>query len=592
MKYKNRFLRIIILTVFIAAAMLTPLAAQMESLDLTPAPEGIFVPLEAVIASPLSTAANLTNTADDYNMPQAVYFNGISVQVIAVEETSGDYPIGLNDPRQLWARVVIGRHAGYEGVIGLIPAAALSFDAAAQTFPVISAELSGEGIIDIRLNNSLNEETAGQAASGTQVKLLGWLKDWAHIQTDSLTGFVRHDQVRLAGVNQAALDRAMPEEFDEIQPGFQARYEIYMDELMALYERYGDSNLWPLSISAQASELAQKHGFLFTPEIHVMPGETDIKEDDVKAKAKSLASQLYDLNEDSWADASLSFYYLPEAPETLIWQANLWGKPGIPDTVIWMSREGELLNHLIGDTYITGDDTAADLTAKQSSPMDTLDYYQYGVKAETAGNMTLSQAEDRAWEIMSKTAPVKNREDYRFQTEFFRNDENTRQWWLVNIIRTVTDDVEVWFQAALVMPDGEPEYHTEPAVYADELNWAEKMIQYDELITQRGPFHSWTLEQKAEWDPEYFGLPNESHLSQDKALEIAREAVKQQYSLSNEALNAYKTAYYFSILLEDAWQVNFFSNDPAEGDGMKGYSVILNAVTGDVLEVFDLLYGD
>jgi hypothetical protein len=593
MKNMYRFLRFIVMVVFTAAAILTPITARMQSPAMTPAPEGTFIPQGAVIASPLSSAANLTNTADDYNMPQAVYFNGVGVQVIALEETSGDYPIGLEDPRQLWARVIIGQNSGYGGVVGLIPVAALSFNASAQTFPIVSAELTGENMIDIRQDNGLSDNVIGQAAKGTKARLLGWLKNWAHIQTGGMTGFVRHDQVKLIEADQATLKSVLPDEFDEIQPGYQARYEEYMGELTAMYERYGDSNLWPLSIRAQASELALKRGFLFTPEIHVMPGETDLKEVEAKTKAIVLANQLYDLSEDSWADVSLSFYYLPETPDKLFWQANLWGKPGVPDTVIWMSREGALINHLIGDTYILKENESPDPNAAQADVMGTLDYYLYGIKAEPeVEGMSIRQAEDRAWEIMNESDLGKDRIDYRFQTEFSRNDENTRSWWLVNIIRTVTDEVEVWFQVALVMPDGEPAYHTDSTVYMDELLWAEKMIQYDELIAQRGPFHSWTLEQKAEWDPEYFGLPDEGHLSQDKALEIAREAVKRQYSLSDEALNVYKTAFYFSILLEDAWQVNFFNNDPAEGDGMEGYSVILNAKTGDVLEVFDLLYGD
>lgn len=77
------------------------------------------------------------------------------------------------------------------------------------------------------------------------------------------------------GPDTAALvESCQPQLYDEIQPGWMDRYNEYHDQLAILYNRYGDSNTWPLEIRAQASQLAMDFGFEWLRGmVCILPGE-------------------------------------------------------------------------------------------------------------------------------------------------------------------------------------------------------------------------------------------------------------------------------------------------------------------------------
>jgi len=97
----------------------------------TPAAEAPLLPAEAIINSPILSAANLCNYADDYFTPQAVYFNGTPLRVMEIVPTQGDFPLELLETGDdSWARVRIGATGIFSGIEGYIPLASLNFDAA------------------------------------------------------------------------------------------------------------------------------------------------------------------------------------------------------------------------------------------------------------------------------------------------------------------------------------------------------------------------------------------------------------------------------------------------------------------------------
>ena len=80
-------------------------------------------------------------------------------------------------------------------------------------------------------------------------------------------------------------------------------------------------------------------------------------------------------------------------------------------------------------------------------------------------------------------------------------------------------------------------------------------------------------------DPVYnHGLPKASDLTEEQALQCARQAMREAYSLSDEQLNAYTLKASYLLDQGGTWQINFFS-----GDGMG--NVDLRAADGEVQTV-------
>lgn len=579
-----------ILVVCLAALMLlAPQHRAMagESLSFTPSPRDKFQPMGAVIASSLNGASNLTNHADDYFIPQGTYFNGVQVIVLAIEETFGDYPTELNDPHQLWARVLIGKNDQFAGIEGLMPLINLDFN----PVPVQPALPDGLLIAQTTLfsSNGLDEAFVGSYPENTPFRLLGWLKDWLHVEISGKTGFIRATEADFTPETVSRIFAALPEGFDEIQPGYQARYEAYMAELMPLYERYGDSNKWPLAISAQASKLASDAGFQFTDIIYVLPGQDDLKEEAVAELAKDAAQELFGLGKDTWESASLAFFHYPGAPDERFWKVSLWNKEGLGDVRIWMDAQGKVVNSMRDEApYAEG------LSVEQAQEaQDTLEYYFYGRQSQPEpGDLSEQAAIDLAWGIYTQNVGQKDRAAHVFESRFLTNDEGSLRWFLVTIVEKRPEDIQLSYHVALVMPDGQTHYATAPERYLEDQKWADSLQLFLEKEKVLGPFNTWSLEEKAAYDPEYFGLPEGRELQQDAARKAADEALKAAYSITDEEMTRFEVSYFFIRQDRRVWQIVYQWEGPDADMPVPGYTVRLDALTGEVLDIFTNEYAD
>lgn len=135
---------------------------------------------------------------------------------------------------------------------------------------------------------------------------------------------------------------------------------------------------------------------------------------------------------------------------------------------------------------------------------------------------------------------------------------------------------------------------------------------YSDLITQRGPFRFWTVEEKYEFIQELpalyaqaeangeivadhitamigrpYGLPGDDALTQDEALAIAVSCVADEKPITAEELYAMDVAYYYLLDNPDApvWQVAFYQ-------GKKQYTVDVTAGDGKASVVYDIAIGD
>ena len=578
----------ILLAALMLFAPLVSLAQQGNTLlSLGFASEEQMQPIAAIVMNPQDGGSNLTNHADDYEVPQGTYFNGVPLYILAIEQTMGDYPIQFTDEQQRWARVQIGRNEHFEGIIGMMPLANLSVNAQGM------AELpSGKLIHETKLyaDNGISQKELGSFPADSGVRLLGWLKDWLHVELDGKTGFVRQEDVQLDEKDMERVYAALPLDFDEIQPGYQQHYEEYMAKLMELYDEHGDSNYWPLEVAASASKLAEENGYLFGDAVHIMPDDTDLDTDEVKANARKTAEELYSFGGDSWDDVSLAYFYSPGDPENHVWKASLWAKPGKPDIKVWLSSKGEVIGTLNSELPVL-EDLLEDPEETIRQAQGTLEYYLYGKKTDAGQDeMTREQAIEKAWaEFIGKTGQ-QDRAEFTFETSFFTNDEESLRWWLVSIARNFAPDMAIFYHVALIMPNGETNYQTSSEMYRDDRQWADDMIAFLEKEKELGPFHTWPLEEKAKSEPEYFGLPADGDISEEEARTLAAEQVKKRFGLSDEVLGAFDVGVFFIISPERVWQVSYFDRNPTPQSEASGYTAVIDAQTGALSDIYSNEY--
>lgn len=553
----------------------------------TPAAEAPLLPAEAIINSPILSAANLCNYADDYFTPQAVYFNGTPLRVMEIVPTQGDFPLELLETGDdSWARVRIGATGIFSGIEGYIPLASLNFDAAqAQLLPEVT--LDGGEKVPVYQDNGLTDTLLGEYPAGTQATLMGWLLDWAQVKVDGKSGFVRHDGIFMDEAIKERLSSALPLSFDQIQPGHQDLYAAYTSELMQLYALHGDSNEWPLSIKAQASELAAKYGYSFTPDINVMPEASDFSQEDALERAIAAAEELFGLEGENWLGFGLSFSYPEEEPDKLGWKINLWAKPGNQDAVIWMDRHGKVTRSMLSDMP-AGDSGAESKTGAVIDISAQVEYYLYGKRATPGEDvLTQKQAEDKAWEVFQAAyGRATGRDTYRFDSRYLRNDEDTRQWWLVSIVPPFPEEWDIHYSVALLAPQGELIYTTNISLFEEDMAWAHRQQEFDSLEVQRGPYNTWSLKEKAAWDPQFYGLPREGDISLEQALAIAKARLAKDYNLEEVDFSRLEEAVFFEIAAERTWRIAYMTGgDATEGDPWEYYGVTVDPITGDVTEV-------
>ena len=85
------------------------------------------------------------------------------------------------------------------------------------------------------------------------------------------------------------------------------------------------------------------------------------------------------------------------------------------------------------------------------------------------------------------------------------------------------------------------------------------------------------MEQKAEWEPELFGLPGEGDMTQEEAVQAAREAVKTRYGLTDAELDEMIVCRYF--YRDGRWRIDFRTKEQLE-TGRDGYEVWMDAKDG------------
>lgn len=109
----------------------------------------------------------------------------------------------------------------------------------------------------------------------------------------------------------------------------------------------------------------------------------------------------------------------------------------------------------------------------------------------------------------------------------------------------------------------------------------------EKLVEEKGPEWTWSLEDKAEYLGDAYGLPGEGDLPQEDAIRIAGEAVIKAYGISQDELSLYMPCLYFYVKDEEFeppfWFVSFYDD---VDNPVNAYSAVVSAKTGEVLETY------
>lgn len=170
-------------------------------------------------------------------------------------------------------------------------------------------------------------------------------------------------------------------------------------------------------------------------------------------------------------------------------------------------------------------------------------------------------------------------------------EDGSERWWLVTLApETVGVYGEPDFCAALICPDGAQVYTVDAQAYAKARamtrEWEAFDAKREALEKQRGPYAAWTLEQKAEMEPDIFGLPGEKDMTQEKAVQTARGALTEKFGLTDAELDALIVCPYF--YRDGRWRIDFHTEETLAA-GEDGYEVWMDSQTGAFSEWADVV---
>ncbi len=549
-----------------------PAAAQAT---LEPAPEEA-VPFPAFLADPESAATHVTQMPTDYEIPMGVYMNGTPVIVTGILAMDGGLMYMGGEAPEGWAQVTIGMQGDFAGISGFVPAHMLNREVGTTAiYQLPQGKLTTDSAtqhVSLYKSGSRNSDILGVYREGTTVQVMGRLRDWYHARLGSLTGFVEVKHLAFDAKTEELLNGLLPDAFDSVQPGVEDRYQKYMTAVDELWYKFGDSNDWPLSIKAQYSQLSLDWGFQDGP-VNVLPGEGELTQAQAEAIAEEAVLKEFGMTDRDYAKVNARYAYLPEMPDEPEWTFRFNSvTPDKPDCAVTLDKQGKVLS-------FWQDDAPTKPTAYD--PLSDLYMYMGGTEtAETAADLSREKAEGIALEVYAEQTG-ENTQTVLVQSTLTAN--NTSRWWYVTFMQPETVDLYS-FDVVVLSPMGEVAAHTAREQYLESAASVGMLDNLDELEREKGRLLTWSLEDKQQYAPGMWGLPGEDDIPQEQALAIATQCLTDKYGIQESDLANWKPFYRFDITNGPRWIIEFFTDEIIASDILTGYTVTIDAQTGDILE--------
>ncbi|NLD51276.1 MAG: M56 family metallopeptidase, partial [Clostridiales bacterium] len=526
----------------------------------------------AVVLAPDSEVLSLgiTQNPADYGFSKEQLLNGTPVTILRIlPRLSGTTLTLFDDPLGEWALIRAGGNQYFTGSTGYVPLKALqdadSFDQGK------AANITGTLDKDTALlaDTGLTDQTLGNLPAGTQVRLMGITRDYYHVTANGQNGFLPLAALRFDSQTQARLDKAQPiYQFEEVQPGWEARYQEFEYKLSTLYNKYGPVEKWTLAQKAEGSALAKEYGFRWISSINVLPGPEDLTEEQAYAAALAAAMKEYGFAEDDVTDRWIHFAYEDEQAAEPRWNVHFCLRGPHYDCAVFLDRKGQVVGFWKSPT---------------PSPMqesgfsaDTLAYYQDSHNGSLAQPLPddpdADKAAELAFEYLKQAVPGAKMENYTHTADYYKHLSSELRWWVVAFTAKVEEDEKACFHVVLIPPEWGAAFVTDTVSYQDDLKWSRK--EHERALKEKewGPFIAWTLEQKAGFDPDLFAMPPEGGKYRQAALDLALQHLTTAFHLTRQQAEALTPCP--SYLLDGMWRFDFMSGTAQDNSLKQEYVVV------------------
>ncbi len=547
----------------------------------------------AYIHSPIAASAGLCEIADDYEVPAAVYYNGVRVLVLAEGESLGAYPESLSDPTEMWGQVVIETESAGMEVAGWVPLICLQYvgedPAPPAALPVGTLAYQAE----LRKDTGLSEEILGTYPKGASLTLLGTMKDYHHVvAADGQAGFIPLDALQLDPRNSDIVAQGQPEQgvYSSVMPGHFERYREYEEKMAQIMGMTDGESMNPsLENLAARSQLAKEYGYEYADLIYLVPGEGDMAREEVMQLGDKLLRDKYGYTDQDIRGISLRFYHKKGDPDTRYWGVTLYAERGKGNVNVEMDNKGNPLTYHQGKPLPSSGEAplSAEEIQEQQKHIDYyIDYYYPSYPKE--GDMDREQALTLAWQRLGAAAAEGfSRSEYLVQSmTFHRHNRDNLSWWLAAFILKGQEPGGELFFVAVTSPEGNI-ISSDAAWYREYSLDARKLSLRNQLEEELGrPLALWTAEEKAAFDPQIYSLPGKGDISQEEALEKALDYLKTVYAVTQEDIDGWTPGY--SYLKEGHWYIDFLTPESVEDITYPHYTVVLHGTDGYIVNVFDL----
>lgn len=556
------------------------------------------LPRAAYVNNAVSASANICLITTDYDWPQGTYMNGTPVTVLEVDPMFNNAREVTDAQIIYWARIEVGKTAKSEGVVGWTPLCTLTFadqmigDLASWPAGTIRTQ-NGTGYTSVFSECSSTGSVVATLGQGETVQIMGMFAEFYHVVTaQGEAGFLLRSDVALDESTALLMDSIAPANYDQIQPGQHDRYEEYMALLSQYYDLYGDSNEFPLEVAAQVSQLRLSYGFDTGLNVSTLPDENDIPQEEARAFADQRISELYGMNPGDYSSCLVSFYYEPSNPDTRIWKFYYVAVPGKKNCAVFFDQQYNIVRDYQSETVRSALMTEAE--REEMLATSPLDYYlSYGapIEGEVSAQL-LKLADERFVACYPEAGDLSGYERTSQVYMDASGHDSELQWAIVTYTRqsVLPSDAKLEFNVVFVSLDPEQMLSTDSECYVSMLQDEWQLIRLKELELVRGPFYTWTVAEKAEFDPDFYSLPDTGAISQEEALIAAKAALRSEGLTENDI--ALYNAFFSYTDYDDyrgtvrCWRIDFYTAQAMNSALLDGYIVFIDPFTSAVISVW------
>ena len=112
---------------------------------------------------------------------------------------------------------------------------------------------------------------------------------------------------------------------------------------------------------------------------------------------------------------------------------------------------------------------------------------------------------------------------------------DTIRWWYVTMTQPESTSA-ISFDVVVLSPEGTVAAYTAREQYLAEAPLPLELQELEALEREKGSLYTWSLEDKQQYAPDFWGLPGEEDITQDEALAIATKCLVDQFGIKEEEL--------------------------------------------------------